>query len=206
MELAEAGIEDELVGDLYSIQQFLFESGLQPKRYFTSLTEGHFERPGFLIKYIDAKVIPVNMALKRVESEVMVQYFASSHFDGLAMLGKLLDLFSGYPSVLLPLYDFTTDPPSKISVSGVDANGVRVTERKMGLRIDPNTVKGEVIPAADETYWNVPITFTMTAVRLRANVTPDVMEQVEYENRVVAVTSPIEATLIVRGEPSVATP
>jgi len=73
-------------------------------------------------------------------------------------------LLSGAPvfnDVVLPRYDFSTNPPTQQTVSGWDRDESFVGGGVMGARIDPNTINNGGILQEDNREWNVPITFTM---------------------------------------------
>jgi len=155
---------DAVLGDLYSLQQFIYESGIGANRFYFMLEEGSFQRPCFYIKIVESSMFSRGKENKGMTSEMMVQYFSEDFFDAQVTSTKLQMLLSGAPvfnDVVLPRYDFSTSPPTKYTTSGWDSEGVFVGNGVMGARIDPSTLSNGGVIQEDNRAWNVPITFTM---------------------------------------------
>lgn len=153
-----------VLSDLYGIQQMIYESRIGADRFYFKLEEGSFQRPAFFIKLIESTLNPRIKEFRGITSQVMVQYFTEDFYDAQVVATQLQMLLSGAPTyndVIVPRYDFTTNPPTKLTVNGWDVDGAFVGEGVMGARIDPNTINnGGVIQEGNRT-WNVPITFSM---------------------------------------------
>lgn len=153
-----------VLGDLYSLQQFVYESTIGAPRFYFKLEEGSFQRPCFYIKLIETSLNPRVKEFRGITSQVMIQYFTEDFYDAQVVATQLQMLLSGAPvhnDVVLPRYDFSTNPPTKKSVSGWDDDNVLVECGTMGARIDPSTINNGGIIQEDNRAWNVPITFTM---------------------------------------------
>lgn len=163
-ELRRLGAKSELMSDLYALKQMLFESEIEPKKYYLERIEGAFERPSFLIKIVSWNVIPRNDRFNRLREEVLIQYFSEDYFDAKDVAMQVVDLITrnhlGVKDVLLPRYDFTKEPPEKISISGLDTDGNPTPHYAMGARINPESISVNPFQEEDE-RWNVPITFTI---------------------------------------------
>jgi hypothetical protein len=153
-----------VLGDLYALQQLIYESRIGSSRFYLKLEEGSFQRPCFYIKLIESSMVPRVKEFRGISSQVMVQYFTDDFYDAHVVATQLQMLLSGAPvgnDVILPRYDFSTNPPIKRSVSGWDGDNTFVGGGTMGARIDPSTISNGGILQEDNREWNAPITFTM---------------------------------------------
>jgi len=164
MSLFGSAINSVVLGDLYSLQQHLYESRVGSDRFYFKLEEGSFQRPCFFIKVIDSALAPYHRSFRQVESQVMVQYLSEDYYDAQVVANDLQMILSGgpyYGDLVLPRYDFSTQPPTKRTVTGWDGENTYVGNAVMGARIDPATVNSGGVMQEDNRAWNVPITFTM---------------------------------------------
>lgn len=153
-----------VLGDLYSLQQFIYESTIGAPRFYFKLEEGSFQRPCFYIKLIETNLNPRVKEFRGITSQVMVQYFTEDFYDAHIVATKLQMLLSGAPvhnDVILPRYDFSTSPPTRKTVTGWDIDNTFVGNARMGARIDPTSINNGGIIQEDNRAWNVPITFSM---------------------------------------------
>ena len=153
-----------VLGDLYSLQQFIYSNRVGAPRFYFKLEEGSFQRPAVYIKLIESNLIPRVKEFRGIQSQVMVQYFTEDYYDAQVVATQLQMLLSGAPvhnDVVLPRYDFSTNPPSECPVSGWDDDRTYVGGGVMGARIDPSTISNGGVIQEDNRAWNVPITFTM---------------------------------------------
>jgi hypothetical protein len=167
--LIEFGKRDDAWADQYSMFRFMFESGIEDELeklpiYYYEPVEQAFQRPSFYIKYVNLRPIPVNHYMTWYEGAVQIQFFSEDMFEANLMKSKLLELFAPVRDVILPKYDYTVDPPEKISVTGLTPDG-EGTEARMGTRIMPDTVTGRAFRESDE-RWQTVIGFTMRSPRL----------------------------------------
>lgn len=169
MNSAEAAATSEIWGDLYSVGQALFESPdiVTRRIYYQSLQGNNFERPSFLVKLTAGRNRSRNIATRWFDADILVQYYTTTEWDAISVGDVVMGIFSGFPEVLLPKYDFSTSPPSKISISSVNQYGERVPSL-MGIRVDPESVKLTTLETPDEN-WQANIEFTMVSPR-RANM------------------------------------
>lgn len=165
-----------VLGDLYALQQLIFESGIGFGRFYFKLEEGSFQRPSYYIKIISSTLNSQIKSYRQITSQIMVQYFTEDFYEAQTVANDLQVLLSGGPysvDVLLPRYDFSTLPPTKLSINGYDSDRMVATNYEyyegggsspagvMGARIDPTTISnGGVIQEANRGF-NVPITFSM---------------------------------------------
>ena len=163
-DLTHLGKHSLVVEDLYSLKQLLFESDIEPKTYYLERVEGQFERPSFLIKIVNFANVPYNDYMSWIDEDVLIQYMASSMLDAQATSARVMNLLTrtgvGVKDVILPRYDFSTEPPTKIPVSYRDISGNIAFPSNMGTRIDPTSVRCVVAQEPDE-RWSSAITFTM---------------------------------------------
>jgi len=153
-----------VLGDLYSLQQFIYASKIGSDRTYLKLEEGSFQRPAFYIKLVETNMVPRVKEFRGITSQVMVQYFTEDFYDAQVVATQLQMLLSGAPvynDVVLPRYDFTTNPPTEYTTSGWDLDGAYVGNGVMGARIDPTTINNGGVIQEDNRAWNVPITFSM---------------------------------------------
>lgn len=153
-----------VLGDLYSLQQFIYESTIGAPRFYFKLEEGSFQRPCFYIKIIETTLNPRVKEFRGITSQIMVQYFTEDFYDAQIVATRLQMLLSGAPvhnDVVLPRYDFSTNPPTQKSVTGWDIDNTFVGNASMGARIDPTTINNGGVIQEDNRAWNVPITFSM---------------------------------------------
>jgi hypothetical protein len=158
--LREFGLKSELFADLYALKQHLHESNLEPKTYYLEGVEGGFVRPSFYLKFVSYRTVPYNQYMSILEQNVQVQFFTEDYFDAIYTSEALMNLLAPPSDLILPKYDFTTSPPTKLSVTGRDSAGNEVGPIAMGIRIDRTTVNSTPFQEEDET-WNVPVSFTM---------------------------------------------
>ena len=159
-----ASAKSVILGDLYALQQFIYESKVGADRFYFKLEEGSFLRPAYYIKLVSSDVSPHHAGFRAINSQLMVQYFAEDYYDAQIVATELQMLLTGAPlfaDVVLPRYDFSVYPPEKCSVSGFDGDRIYVGEGIMGPRIDPTTVGVGGIMQEDNRAWNVPVTFNM---------------------------------------------
>jgi len=164
MSMFGSAINSIVLGDLYSLQQYLYENRIGSDRFYFKLEEGAFQRPSFFITVIDSALTPFHRSFRQVDSQVMVQYLTEDFYDAQVVANDLQMALSGgpyYGDLVLPRYDFTTQPPTKYTVTGWDGENKYVGNSKMGARIDPATVNSGGVMQEDNRAWNVPITFTM---------------------------------------------
>lgn len=162
--LTTSAMSSLLLGDLYSLKEFIYESRIGAPRFYLKLEEGSFERPSFFIKLVDTTLVPRIKEYRSISSQVMVQYFTEDFYDAQVVNTQLQMLLSGAPvhnDVVLPRYDFTTSPPTKCTVSGWDVDRTYRGDGFMGARIDPTTINSGGVQQEDNRAWNVPVTFTM---------------------------------------------
>jgi len=159
-----ASASSPVLGDLYALQQFIYQSGIGAPLFYFTLEEGSFVRPSFYIKVVESSLASRITEFRGITSQIMVQYFADDFYDAHVVSTKLQMLLSGAPvftDVVLPRYDFSTNPPTAQTVSGWDAERTYVGGAVMGPRIDPTTISSGGVIQEDNRAWNVPITFTM---------------------------------------------
>lgn len=159
-----SSVNSLVLGDLYSLQQFIYEAKVGPPRFYFKLEEGSFQRPSFYVKIIESNLNPRVKEFRGITSQIMVQYFTEDYYDAQVVATQLQMLLSGAPvhnDVVLPRYDFSTNPPTKHTVSGWDGDRTFVGNGRMGARIDPSTINNGGIIQEDNRAWNVPITFSM---------------------------------------------
>lgn len=194
-----------VLGDLYALQQFIYESGIGEPRFYLKLEEGSFQRPSFFLKLVETSIEPRVKEFRGIMSQVMVQYFTEDFYDAQVVATQLQMLLSGAPvhnDVVLPRYDFTTNPPTKCTTSGWDADRTYVGEGVMGARIDPTTITNGGVQQEDNRAWNVPITFSMYSPMPTWQEYP-IMEDVIFD---FLTGTPVLAQIVsscVRGLPSV---
>lgn len=150
-EFRAAAAKSDLVANLYSLKQHLFESGIDDKVFYLGREEGSFTRPSFFLRINSMPVDPYNGYMSWQVLQVQVQYFSEDMLDAHAVGDQVQRILAPRPDLILPRYDFTQDPPRKIPVS-----------EQMGCRVDPTTVSSDPFQEP-EGGWNVPITFTMRA-------------------------------------------
>jgi|SRR5688572_3789160 len=177
------GGKSEVMSDLYALKQMLFESEIMPKKYYLERIEGAFERPSFLIKIVGWNVIPRNDAYSKLREEVMIQYFSEDYFDAKNVSMQVVDLLTrnhlGMKDCILPRYDFSKEPPEKISVTGLDADGNATPNYAMGARIDPSSISVNPFQEEDE-RWTIPITFTMDTPVIPVRPGHPTIENIEH--------------------------
>jgi hypothetical protein len=159
-----SAVSSLVLGDLYALQQFIYESGIGTPRFYFKLEEGSFQRPSFYIKIIETSMVPRVKEFRGITSQIMVQYFTEDYYDAQVVATQLQMLLSGAPvhnDVVLPRYDFSTNPPTKNTTSGWDVDRTFVGSGTMGARIDPTTITNGGTIQEDNRAWNVPITFSM---------------------------------------------
>lgn len=168
MDSAAAALKSEIWGDLYSVYRWLFDDPSVPShRYmFQNLDGNSFRRPSCLVKLVRARNKPHNIVSRSADLDIMVQYYATNHWEAVGVGDRILNAFSGWPQVILPKYDFSKSPPERISITGVDQYGVAVPST-MGIRIDPESVGMDIVTTEDQKY-QVAVTFTMVSPRQRA--------------------------------------
>ena len=203
--LTTSAMSSLVLGDLYSLKEFLYESGIGTPRFYLKLEEGSFARPSFFIKLVESNVTPRVKEFRSITSQVMVQYFTEDYYDAQVVATQLQMALSGAPvhnDVVLPRYDFTTNPPTKCEVSGWDVDRTYVGGGVMGARIDPTTINNGGVIQEDNRAWNVPITFSMHSPMPTWQEYP-VMEDVIFD---FLSGTPVLAQILdscVRGVPSV---
>lgn len=149
-DLREQAKYSQLLGDLYSLKQYLFESPLPIKVFYLQRVEGSFARPSFLIKFVVMPSEPYNSYMTIRNESMLVQFFTEDMLEAYAIADQVTQLLRpNGRDLILPRYDFSQDPPVKIPLS-----------ERMGIRVDPTTITAEPFEEADGS-WNVPITFTM---------------------------------------------
>jgi hypothetical protein len=149
-DLREQAKYSQILGDLYSLKEYLFESPLPIKTFYLQRVEGSFSRPSFLIKFVSFPSEPYNAHMTTRLESMMIQFFTESTFEAHAIADQVCQLLRpDGRDLILPRYDFTQDPPRKIPVN-----------ERMGTRVDPTTISAEPFEEPDG-GWNVPITFTM---------------------------------------------
>lgn len=180
MSISENASISNLWGDIYAIFRYLMADQRVPVRrvFFGRLRGDNFERPSIQLKYVSLQQKTRHHNLKFVESDVLLHYYCNTEWEAVTAAEVFLDLLTGWPETVLPRYDFTVNPPQKISLSGVDYHGQEVT-RAAGIRIDPNSVKADPFESEDHN-WQVPITFTIRSPRYKAYDAPTVTG-VSYE-------------------------
>jgi len=161
-----SSINSVVLGDLFALQQHIYENRIGSDRFYFKLEEGSFQRPAFFIKVVDSALAPYHRSYRRVVSQVMVQYLTDDYYDAQVVANDLQMLLTGgplYGDLVLPRYDFTTSPPTKHTVSGWDGENTYVGNSVMGARIDPITVSSGGVMQEENRAWNVPITFSMAS-------------------------------------------
>lgn len=164
MSFITASANSVILGDLYALQQFIYESKIGAERFYFKLEEGSFQRPAYFIKQVASNVTPRTSKFRFIDSQIMVQYFADDYYDAHSVANDLQMLLTGGPlfaDVVLPRYDFSVNPPEKCSVSGYDGDYKRVANPVIGARIDPQSVSNGGVMQEENRGWNVPITFNM---------------------------------------------
>lgn len=203
MGIESSSATSELWGDLYSVFRYLAGHPDIPVRrvYFNRLDGNNFVRPSFQIKYTTFRNMPRHIMMKRVKSEVMVQYYADTEWEAISAAEVIVDLLGGWPEAILPKYDFTQTPPAKISISGLDEYG-NVVPGTAGIRIDPESVKADPFETEDH-KWQVPVTFTMESTRFKSINPKSIVTAISYDLLTSELTLPIEVEAITTVAPSV---
>jgi len=205
MSIFASSINSLVLGDLYSLQQEIYENRIGSDRFYFKLEEGSFQRPSFFIKLVDSSLAPFHKSFRKVESQVMVQYFTEDYYDAQVVANELQMLLSGgpyFPDLVLPRYDFTTKPPTKAEVSGWDRDNTFVGGARMGARIDPASINNGGIIQEENRAWNVPITFTMVSPMPTFQCFP-VMEEITVDFLSGTPVLPYIPIVTVRGLPSI---
>jgi len=217
MSIFTASADSDVLGDLYSLQQHIYESKIGFGRFYFKLEEGSFQRPSYYIKVIESTLNSRHRSFRQITSQIMVQYFTEDYYEAQVVSSKLPILLSGgalFADLVLPRYDFSTTPPTKKSVSGWDQDntfsgelvglegGGSTVSNTMGARIDPTTINNGGIIQEDNRAWNVPITFSMVSPVSSFQNIPTI-ENISYE--LLTGNPTIAQTLIActRGEVSV---
>ncbi len=210
MSIYGASINSLILGDLYALQQHLYESGVGSGRFYFKLEEGSFQRPSIFIKLVGSNVTPYHMSFREIKSEIMVQYFTEDYYDAQVVANDLQFALSGGPlfaDLVLPRYDFTTSPPTKRTVSGWDNDGIHTAGGQaghgvLGARIDPSTISNGGIVQEDNRAWNTAITFSMDHPLLSFQDFPTI-ENVTFEILTGEPVLPQIRKVCTRGVPSV---
>lgn len=181
MDSATAAETYEVWGDIYAIYRCLIDAPTVPSHrvYFQNLRGKAFERPSFLIKVVTERNRSRNIATRWADMDIMIQYYADTEWDAVGVAGRVVELFSGFPEKLIPKWDFASDPPERISISGVDQYGQAVPAT-MGIRITPDTVRSVVTEAEDE-RWQATIEFTAVSPRQASLTLPPFLTAASYE-------------------------
>lgn len=217
MSIFTASSNSVVLGDLYSLQQLIYESGIGFGRFYFKLEEGSFQRPSYYIKVIESNLGSRHRSFRQITSQIMVQYFTEDYYEAQVVSNDLQILLSGgqlFADVVLPRYDFSVSPPAKQSVSGWDADATSTLGASnlegggtqaygvMGARIDPTTINNGGIIQEDNRAFNVPITFSMTSPLPSFQNIPT-MENISWE---ILTGQPVMAQVLrvcTRGVPSI---
>lgn len=160
---------DDAWADLYALYRYLFECGIEnelavaPKYYYYRVEQG-FERPSFMLKYVNLRPIPKNHYMQWYEGAMQLSFFTENPYDATLMLHKIQRALAPVRDVILPKYDFTTEVPTPFEYDARTPDGELVCG-KSGARIDPTTVSGTVLQEPDE-RWQTIINFTLRSPRL----------------------------------------
>lgn len=193
------------MGDLYALQQHLYENRVGSDRFYFKLEEGSFQRPCFFLKIVDSSLAPYHRSYRRVVSQVMVQYLTEDYYDAQEVNNELQMILSGGPhfaDLVLPRYDFTTSPPTKHTVSGWDGENTYVGNPVMGSRIDPASVSSGGLMQEENRAWVVPVTFNMTSPMPTFKDFP-VIEEITIDFLSGTPVLPQIKTVCVRGLPTI---
>lgn len=177
--LRDLGRTSEELADLYAVKQYLYKSGIGPQTYYLERVEGAFIRPSFFIKIVNMNLQPYNGYMNIMVYQMMIQFFTNDYFEAMVTAGQLSNLLGDKRGVIIPKYDFSTDPPEEISVNGINSDGEQVRS-KMGIRIPPQDVLAAPFQEDDDS-WNVPVTFTARSYRTQEE-TGTLLENVILSN------------------------